>query len=433
MKLHGRAGGRAVATLGCFAAFCTYSLVNPAFAHASGTVFVYTRTGALRGSYTTIQGGATVAEAGDTVVISGGTYAETVNPKKDGTATDPIVFTNAVGEQVVITGTGLASSTESLFNLKYRSNIHLRGSDVGGNEGIKVVNAPNYGIFGNGVTGISISDIEVAGTQDGGIVLIDGTSVTIKGSDVHHTNQAALVTGNPGSANNEAVTINNIDTFSVSENWVHDCAEEGIDAKYEARYGSIRNNRTEGNAGPNIYIDAAHDITIANNLVRGTTTPKAGIGLAVESESPTQSLSQIMIVNNIVVNNGGGGISFWKESGGSLSNVTVINNTLHGNAAAGIVFASTSLGTGNIIRNTILAGNGAPTSTSTSGFVMDHNLASGSAGYVDAPGGDFHLSSTSTAARDKGSSVGAPSYDYDWLARPAIPGDQVDIGAYERD
>lgn len=55
--------------------------------------------------FKTIQKAADVASAGDTVIIHGGTYREFVTVKNDGTATSPIIFKEAEGENAVITAT----------------------------------------------------------------------------------------------------------------------------------------------------------------------------------------------------------------------------------------------------------------------------------------------------------------------------------------
>ncbi|MHB1458067.1 MAG: right-handed parallel beta-helix repeat-containing protein [Armatimonadota bacterium] len=54
--------------------------------------------------YSTISEAAVIVQAGDTVVIHGGVYRETVTIEKSGTARQPIRFIAAPGERVVITG-----------------------------------------------------------------------------------------------------------------------------------------------------------------------------------------------------------------------------------------------------------------------------------------------------------------------------------------
>src|SRR5947209_5653790 len=60
--------------------------------------------------YCTIQKGASVAVAGQTVQVAAGTYAENVTPANSGTSTSPIVFTAASGATVTVTGTAAGSS-----------------------------------------------------------------------------------------------------------------------------------------------------------------------------------------------------------------------------------------------------------------------------------------------------------------------------------
>jgi hypothetical protein len=54
--------------------------------------------------FRTISGAAAKAEAGDTVLIHGGTYRESVTVEQSGTAEKPIRFEAATGERVVVTG-----------------------------------------------------------------------------------------------------------------------------------------------------------------------------------------------------------------------------------------------------------------------------------------------------------------------------------------
>ena len=62
---------------------------------------------------------ASVAKAGDTVIIHKGTYRETLTPKNDGTVYAPITFMAAEGENVTI------SALEPLTGFeKYKNNIY---------------------------------------------------------------------------------------------------------------------------------------------------------------------------------------------------------------------------------------------------------------------------------------------------------------------
>jgi hypothetical protein len=63
-----------------------------------------TNAGSLASPFRTIQRAAGIAQPGDTVLIRGGTYRETVVPANSGAAGAPITFSAYNGEQVVVSG-----------------------------------------------------------------------------------------------------------------------------------------------------------------------------------------------------------------------------------------------------------------------------------------------------------------------------------------
>ncbi len=69
-----------------------------------------TNPGSLASPFLTIQKAASVAVAGDTVHVRGGTYRETITPANSGTSINPIIFRNYENETVVINGTDVLSS-----------------------------------------------------------------------------------------------------------------------------------------------------------------------------------------------------------------------------------------------------------------------------------------------------------------------------------
>jgi hypothetical protein len=73
-------------------------------------------TGTLSNPFQTIKQCADIAVAGDTCAIRAGTYRETVRPLNSGTAGAPITFQNYNGEQVVISGADLLTTSWSPFS-----------------------------------------------------------------------------------------------------------------------------------------------------------------------------------------------------------------------------------------------------------------------------------------------------------------------------
>lgn len=370
------------------------------------------------GMYSTIQAAANAAMPGDTVEIAAGTYQEAVKPARSGTAGAPITYKNRAGDTVIIDGKKSLYSTNGLVNLDSKSYITM--------SGLTVTNSPKHGIYGNLASNITLDQMEVSNTSDGGVVLIAGTNDVLSNSNIHNTNDKGT------SANNEAVSFNNVNGFEIKNNTVHDCGEEGIDAKYEARFGTIHDNYVYGNRGPNIYIDSANNVKVYNNITKNATNnTKAGIMLAVESYSTTKKLDQIDVYNNLMIGNVGSGLVFWKEkSSFTMSNMRILNNVMYGNAKAGIAFTSSGFTGTNVIRNNILTGNtGGAISGSSTGFTLDHNLTTGNPLYVNPAADDFHLQDGSPAI-DTGSASLAPALDFAGAARPQGAG--YDMGVYER-
>jgi hypothetical protein len=373
------------------------------------------------GQYRTIGEAAQETRPGDTVVISAGTYDESVEIPTDGAQGAYITYTAAPGAAVVITGD---TDTDGLVDLRNRNWIRFIGLSIRGSS--------DHGLYAAGSSNIVVQDTEVADSQDGGMVFIDGSNIQVTHSEVRNSNAQGP------DAKNEAVSFSGIDGFEIAYSVVEDCGEEGIDAKYEARNGKIHDNTTRANRGPNIYVDAAHSIEVYNNTVVGATGEgKAGIFLGVEDISETRRTYDVKIYNNVLTGNAGGGIVFFVESEGTFSDISIVNNTIADNGGAGIDPRDYTFAGSNVLRNNIVTGNGRDSAGTMDVFTADHNLfgsgpigtdpVSGEVEFVDAESGDLRLAAGS-AGIDAGSSDGAPQADALGVARPE---GKVDLGAFE--
>ncbi|WP_232664311.1 right-handed parallel beta-helix repeat-containing protein [Pseudonocardia sp. TRM90224] len=304
------------------------------------------------GSGGSISSAASKAGPGDTVVIAGGTYNESLDIQNDGSSSAPITFQAAPGENVVLSG---GASNGGIIHLSGRSFIRLIGLSVRGSDG--------FGIVGDGASNITVRDCEVSGSSNGGVVFTNGSNITVEHCDVKGNNSAGE------GASHEAITFEGVNGFTAQNNVVRDNGEEGIDAKYGSKNGKILNNTLTGNRGPNIYIDSASNITISGNTISNATgSSKAGIGLAVEDLADVRQTSGIKITNNVVKSNAGGGVSFWAESSGTFSDIQILNNTLSNNGRGGIDILGGSFGGNNVQRGNTFSGNASEISGDSGAF-----------------------------------------------------------------
>ncbi|MDT0568091.1 right-handed parallel beta-helix repeat-containing protein [Streptomyces sp. DSM 3412] len=130
-------------------------------AHAATSLYVATNgndgnAGTLAAPLRTVQRAVDLAQAGDSILIRGGTYAPSSNIQllKSGTASQPIRMGNYNGERVVIDGEGMPytpGAVGSSIPRAQRGAIHIEGEHWR-LSGLEIVNGP-YGIFGVDTSG----------------------------------------------------------------------------------------------------------------------------------------------------------------------------------------------------------------------------------------------------------------------------------------
>jgi parallel beta-helix repeat protein len=312
------------------------------------------------GQYGTIQAAVNAASAGDTIEIAGGTYRESVDVNKSGSAGAYITLRAKAGQTVTLAGgNGLPASGSSNRGL-----LTLDNSRYVKIDGLTITGSHQHGIYAGQASDLVIQNTTVTGSQDGGILVGDGSGITIA-CDRIGGNNAAAAGGDIGAAANEAVTLFNVSNFSVTGNSVFGNHEEGIDVKDGTHDGTIRGNQVYQNNGPNIYVDGASNVQIsANHVYSAKGSSKSGIGLAVESGG---SASNVDIFSNVIYSNPGGGVDFWI---GTYSDVQIYSNRIYNNGQAAIRVSGGTV-TGSGARNNIVYGNPL---NSVSGFTMSGNV-----------------------------------------------------------
>jgi hypothetical protein len=425
-----------------------------AAAPAAATIYHVSPAGndAAAGSATapwrTLAKATATASAGDTVVIHEGTYFERLVPQRSGSSGHEIVFAAANGETVTIDGSSatIPAGWGGLVEIADVSWIRI--------SGLRVTNAGpddnHAGILVDTASHIVVEGCTTVNTVSSGIGVWSSSHITIDGNEI-------IQACNDGEQ--ECLTVATTDTFTVTNNHVHDggpgsMGGEGIDIKDGATNGVVRGNRIHDINRVGLYVDAwdkpTHDIVLDSNTVY-----RCEAGIAVTSEAGGV-LERVRCVNNLIYDNETVGFTLgaWGETVPSrpVWSLEVINNTFVNNGAAGSswgggISLENSDARDVVIRNNVVASNSMfqiSNEATITNLSIDHNLIHGWRGFetevrgnafveadpllVDAPAGDLHLQEGSPAI-DAGSSTGAPATDADGAARPNGAG--IDIGAYE--
>jgi hypothetical protein len=320
--------------------------------------------GTLASPFRTIQHAASVAVAGDTVLVRGGVYNELVSPPHSGSATQGyIVFSAYPGEVATIDGTGLAipGGQWGLVTLAGRSYVVVQGFELRNYTTARTRSVPvGIYVYGAGsnlqIVNNHIHDITTTAKTTPAACSSNALGLAVYGSATPAAISGLVVSGNEidslQTGCSESMSIDgNVDGFAVTSNVVHDNDNIGIDAigfekvspdpAYDqARNGEIRGNTvynitSYGNpdygkqyAADGIYVDGGTQITIEQNLVHNV-----DLGIELASEHKGRLTSYIVVRNNVVYQDNSNGISIggYGAARGGSDHVTVVNNTLYDN------------------------------------------------------------------------------------------------------
>ncbi|MDB4935206.1 MAG: hypothetical protein JWP87_2178 [Labilithrix sp.] len=330
-------------------------------------------SGTQSSPFRTIQHAAGVAKPDTTVHVAPGTYTGNVATSAQGSATGRIRYVSETKWGAKIVGTG----TEATWT-NNGSYTDVVGFDITGSGRLGIL---NYGSH-TSMSGNHVHNLAVSGgcTGSGG---------------------AGIVNANYSSSDGDVIG-----------NVVHDIgvpgACNGVQGIYSSNLrGHIYNNIVYRASSFGIHLwHAANNVIIANNTVFANGSSGMGGGIVIGTgDSPGGVvLDNTRVVNNVVYNNPATSIVEYCYSGQSCigANNTIANNLVYGN------------GSGISLR----VGSASGTITADPQFV--NYQANGT--------GDYRLKSTSPGI-DKGTSMYAPSFDIDNVARPR--GAALDIGAYE--
>jgi parallel beta-helix repeat protein len=282
--------------------------------------------------YCTISKAASVAVAGQTVQVAGGTYPERVSVANSGTAGSPIVFQAATGATVTVTG-----GTNG-FAVPGRQYVTVSGFTVTGTSsyGIYVSGSSNIVISGNTVTH---AGHPASGQIAAGIYLGSTTASTVSGN---HTDQnsdhgiyltsstsGVTVSGNEASLNangfqRNATGINVIGpNNTIIGNVTHDNEDSGIQF-----YPGGNNNLATLNVTYNNGDHGIDDLNVTGGRIIGNTVyHNCTSGINVEGTSGNYLVENNIAVDNAVYpayngiscNRRAGNIGIWDSAPGSTT------------------------------------------------------------------------------------------------------------------
>jgi hypothetical protein len=386
-------------------------------------------TGTESSPWKTIQNGASVAKAGDTVYVKGGVYYEWVDVKNSGTSGNPITFKAYPGSRPIIDGsqTTIRASYDGLFTARNKNYITVDGFEVRNSNGFLI--RLSYGDHLT-VRNCIVHDNDGPNGEDtnqSGILIDHSNAGLVEYNESYHSGHNAL----------DAQSTNNV-TFQF--NYAHDNPNHnGINIFPKTAESQI--DYTGNNVRYNILTGATNGINMwhqTNNEVVGNliynNISANGVGIHISAMTGDSSTvdAYTKIYNNTIVDNLNHGIR-----NTNANHLTIKNNII---AYNGLTAIYTSTTTGHDINNNLYDNSSnyrwdgnlySSLSSWQSASGQDSNSSEADPNFADRPNYDYRLTASSTAAIDSGLDLSSDGIvkDLDGISRPQ--GNGFDIGAYE--
>ncbi len=385
--------------------------------------------------YRTLNAAATSAQAGDTVLLRGGTFQEALKPPRSGAPNNFITFKNYPGETPVVSGV-----SEPAIYLLSRSYLIIEGLTVTDVLGWGRIESSSYNIFRNN----RFARATATGTT-GGLKFVKCTFNKVLNNTLDDGNDSLvlqesdrnLLQGNTFTKARHSLLSVRCSNFNVIRGnrfynadqkaaEIYDC-EGTSDAP--VKYDATKHNLFEGNA-------------FTYTMASGQDYDYNGIQYAGQNG---------IVRKNVFYDNQGGALNFQVYSNEALYNNSnrVFNNTFYSNRCYGMSASSNSDPSryfGNIVKNNIFYKNvdcsGGATQTSignpTAVILESNAIVTTSPLFVDETGRDLHLKSGSPmidagafSARTVGTGSGTVlplddvGYFYDGFGIPEETGDLI--------
>ncbi len=375
-------------------------------------------------AFLTLQKGADVAVAGDTVLVANGTYAGFDFRNKNGTAANRVVF-QTIGTSALINSSGPIRN----------DGINIESADYVTVDGFIVNNMP-----GNG----------------NGVRVVTSDFCVVRNCSCDNNAERGIFTG----FTDDILIEHNVCTNSVDEH--------GIYVSNSSDRPIVRFNECYGNNNIGIHfngdLSSGGDGIISDAVVYGNILHDNGLAAGINMDGCLNPL----IFNNLIYNNHTAqGIALFQQDGAiSTQGAKIFNNTIivPSDGRWGILVRDDSHLNTQIYNNVILnfhAWRGCIATEGTAQFASDYNVlhdkmsATGDGSAIplaqwqalgfdlhsqladplddifeDPANGDYHLADNSQAI-DTGTAVVSVSVPVDLDGTPRPLGDAFDIGCYE--
>ncbi|ANK85545.1 MULTISPECIES: right-handed parallel beta-helix repeat-containing protein [unclassified Rhizobium] len=358
---------------------------------------------------------------GDEVVVKPGTYNESINIDKDGSAAADITLRSEVpGGALIRPPAGSWNAITVNAN-----HVVVDGFDISGASG--------DGIEASGVHHVQILNNKVHGNGESGIQFNQSDFIHVEGNETYNNASSGWfsgislyenrnITGDTSTDGYRNIVRNNISHDNVTKSGEHTDGNGIIIDDFQSTQASgnpnytfktlVDNNLVYGNGGKGIQVTWSDSVTVKNNTAYHNNQDPQNTG-TWRGELSNSASSNNTWVNNVAVadpslNKNNTAIDNTSTDAYTNKNVVWANNITY-NGTAGQASVKTD------------GGNAMPSSADGNKLGVDPK-------FVGASSDDFHLGSGSAAVDSGTTKYGVSSVDLDGDAR--VVG-TVDMGAYE--
>ncbi len=328
--------------------------------------------------FRTIQAAINKAQAGDTVYVRGGSYAERLHVQKAGASETPILISAYQGEHPVIDGANLGiPEDEALVALHQSQAVTLAGFTVrnGGGRGMLIDKS----------SGITVRGCVVETCYAGGIQAAQCDNLLIEQNRIRDCGRRFLTYG--PARMNVALLIKNSRDVTIQDNLVYENSDEGIGISVGCKNVAVRKNSCYDNRSGQITVVSSVDVSVDANLCYHTGRSEfldlreaRSTGISVRNLRRYKlrgswHARNVQVTNNIVVGCGAGFSA--TPTTGRLNNFNLAHNTILNSTDEAISIRLAKPSAHSYIENNLIASsNGGEMATveNGEGLVWRHNF-----------------------------------------------------------